>query len=934
MLIAMILLPKRQSSTNICALTLWAFLIWLSPRVHFAFADEAIDPGSQYLRSIRPLFAERCFSCHGALKQEAGLRLDTVASMLQGGDSGPAISLSDPDASLILSRVTDTDITSRMPPEGEGEPFTVEQTDVVQTWIAEGAPAPDNEAPEPDPREHWAFKPRVRSPLPVITNTQWTRNPIDAFLAKGHEEHGLVPVREADKELLIRRLYIDLVGVPPTTEAINELHQDISIDWYERLVDRLLADPRYGERWARHWMDIWRYSDWWGLGDQLRNSQKHMWHFRDWIVESLNADVPYDEMLRQMLSADELYPAEPDKVRATGFLARNWFLFNRTPWMDETVEHVGKAFLGLTTNCAKCHDHKYDPITQKDYYRLRAFFEPLHVRLDIVPGESNVEKDGMPRVFDGLLETPTYLFVRGEDTKPDKTSPLLPGVPDLLAFRELAITPVSLPTLAYQPERQPWVIENHLKAAKQQVKIAEAEVAKARERRTSADVALNELPKDAPEGEAHVAAKLAAVQLTVAEAALQVERAAYESVIARSEACRTAWQAEGDNSLIEQRHQLARAAAKSERMLELAKSRHLIATLAVKQATATEDKKSEVETELAAATAAMTKAESAVLETSETFTPFIGAQWTPTRFGNSGADDAPIAFQATSTGRRSALADWIVDPRNPLTARVAVNHLWMRHFGKPLVETVFDFGRHGAAPSHPELLDWLASELVDGNASQSSDGWRMKPIHRLIVTSAAYRMSSSSAGKDANHEIDPDNRWLWRRESIRLESQVIRDCVLALAARLDGQMGGPSVPQNLQGQSARRSLYFFHSDTSRDLFLTMFDDAAVKECYQREQSIVPQQALALANASLVHDSAASISTIIQATTVESPEDDTVFIREAFKRLLTRLPNAEEQARCEQAIKQWQTTGSGATIGQARTNLVWALLNHNDFVTLR
>ncbi len=217
--------------------------------------------------------------------------------------------------------------------------------------------------------------------------------------------------------------------MPPSFEEWEKLESDLEEGWYERLVDRLLADPRHGERWARHWMDIWRYSDWWGLGDQLRNSQKHIWHWRDWIVESLNHNLGYDEMIRQMLAADELYPNDASRLRATGFLARNYFLFNRHQWMDETVEHVSKGFLGLTMNCVRCHDHKYDPFEQIDYYRLRAFFEPYHVRLDCVPPEIDLTRDGIPRVFDGKLEEATYLFVRGDENRPDKSQAIAPGIP-------------------------------------------------------------------------------------------------------------------------------------------------------------------------------------------------------------------------------------------------------------------------------------------------------------------------------------------------------------------------------------------------------------------------------------------------------------------------------------------------------------------------
>ena len=385
----------------------------LKTRILALIAAGSVRGDVDYAREVKPLLKERCYSCHGALKQKAGLRLDTVALMKKGGESGAAFSVDDAGKSVLLERVTDSDLDERMPPQHEGEPLSVAQVAMLREWISAGARSPSDEKAEPDPREHWAFRPRQRPPVPAVANAAWVRNPIDAFISKQHETHGLAPVAEAPREVLVRRLWLDLVGVPASAGELATVETDASGNWYEAAVDRLLADPRHGERWARHWMDIWRYSDWWGLGDQLRNSQKHMWHWRDWIVESLNANVPYDEMLRQMLAADELYPADPQKLRATGFLARNFFLFNRNPWMEETVEHVSKGFLGLTMNCTKCHDHKYDPISQIDYYRMRAFFEPLHVRLDAVPGEADFTKDGIPRVFDGAPDEPTFRYIRG-----------------------------------------------------------------------------------------------------------------------------------------------------------------------------------------------------------------------------------------------------------------------------------------------------------------------------------------------------------------------------------------------------------------------------------------------------------------------------------------------------------------------------------------
>ena len=438
---------------------------------------------------------------------------------------------------------------------------------LLRDWIADGAPAPANEKAETDPREHWAFRPIVRPLAPGGANSSWVRNPIDAFIAQQHGRRGLTPQPEAPREVLLRRLYFDLIGLPPTPVQIADARQDCSPRWYEDTVERLLNDPRHGERWARHWMDIWRYSDWWGLGDQLRNSQKHIWHWRDWIMDSLNTDVPYDEMVREMLAADELYPEDLDKLRATGFLARNWFLFNRNQWLEETVEHVSKGFLGLTINCAKCHDHKYDPIRQADFYRMRAFFEPYHVRLDLVPGQADLEKDALPRVFDGPLDTPTYRFVRGQESQPDKSILVTPGVPALLTFKEFGIEPVSLPLDAYQPERRPWVLEAHLAAGRKRLHAAQASISQMKKAlavalRQEADLLDPLDSEEAPESASvpaptappttrdHVrrAVDEARVALSVAEASLAFAQADLASLERRADAMRASWaRADGRN---------------------------------------------------------------------------------------------------------------------------------------------------------------------------------------------------------------------------------------------------------------------------------------------------------------------------------------------------------------------------------------------------
>ena len=410
------------------------------------------------------------------------------------------------------------------------------------------APAPpDEELPNPSQSDHWAFRPPVLPPVPTIHDPDGAVNPIDAFLTAAREQKGLLPSPPVSKGLLLRRVFIDLIGLPPTREQLHAFLADCSEDAYEKVVDRLLSSPQYGERWGRHWMDIWRYSDpdgrkakadiWW--------SNEHIWRWRDWIVKSLNEDNGYDQMIREMLAGDEIAPDDPETLSATGFLVRNWFKLNRTIWLNNTVEHTAKAFLGLTLNCARCHDHKFDPISQKEYYSFRAIFEPHDIRTTGFPVESEEQCVAIAHAYDARPEEPTWILGRGDEKNPDKTTLIKPGVPAVLC--------------------QPGKADLQIKAI---------------------------------------------------------------------------------------------------------------------------------------------------------FVSFDGSE-------------------QISSGRRLALARWLCDRGNPLTARVAVNHVWARHFGRPLVENVNDFGVRTKPPVQQPLLDWLAVQLM-------AHDWRMKWLHRMLVTSAAYRMQSSS----------------------------------------------------------------------------------------------------------------------------------------------------------------------------------------------
>ena len=1135
----------------------WLVFCWIG-LVSPILAHEPVD----YMRRIKPVLQARCYACHGVLKQEAGLRLDTAALALKGGEAGPVIKPDDVESGSLLRRVSSSDEAERMPPEGE--PLKAEEIAALRGWIAAGAAAPADEAPERDPRDHWAFKPPVRPQVPAVdwgslpgeavggsktlldpgrSSSGTCKNPIDSFIAATHQRFGLRPQPAVDKRTWLRRVTLDLIGLPPTREELDSFLADDSDEAIDNVVTRLLDSPQYGERWGRHWMDIWRYSDWWGLGEDARNSQKHIWHWRDWIVESLNSDKGYDQMLREMLAADELYPDDLDKLRAGGFLARQYFKFNRTSWLDETIEHTAKAMLGLTFNCGKCHDHKYDPFSQADYYRFRAVFEPYQIRLDSIGGQIEFEKDGIPRPFDCNLDVKTYVHIRGDDRNPDTNRVMEPAFPAFLSQVPVKIEPVSLPPVAIHPGLRPEVVEGYLRQAEQKIAEKRAELEAAQKRlaeaerlellatsmspeerlRNSGETLIqddftvanpdvwekldgewnyadgklsqsrdgsvrgvlklkqlppadfevkfkfvptggqvwksvgitfdgtdsNELlaylsayaqgskaqfaykkgdyvyPSEAAQarpillgmpyelmlrargtlinisvnGEHSIAYRLplarqrgplqlitfdaraefhsfelkslpvttimveattgnrpvdsllpvaqSKLAIVIAEKSLEWAMKQPDAVRARALADRVRFQQPPSEQAIE----LARAAARAERIVIALKAEEDVARAELDAVRAAMDKKTELETKLAAARTVLENARKAIDEPSESFSSLRGAS--KALESNLETEESRLKpFPATSSGRRSALAKWITDPGNPLTARVAVNHIWSRHFGRPLVPTVFDFGRKGTPPTHPELLDWLATEFVEGGngggvelssagtetaaSSRRGAGWGMKHIHRLIVTSNAYHMTSSSVGAASdNLAKDQDNRFLWRMNSIRMESQIVRDSLLALAGELDLTMGGPSIPISNE-VSRRRSIYFVHSNIEHQKFLSMFDDASVLDCYRRAESIVPQQALALENSPLAMEMSRKITEKILAANRDMRNDE--FIRKAFLTVLCIEPTESEQRVVSDAMTSLIDAAKRGNDHdpeiRARIKVVQALINHNDFVTVR
>ena len=801
-----------------------------------------------------------------------------------------------------------------------------------------------NQAARGDAPEEYRWRPFAqvtRPPVPAVAGQSLVRNPIDAFVAEERDKRRLAPRPPASKQVLLRRVYLDLIGLSPTPKEQAEFEEDRSAQAYEKVVDRLLADARYGERWGRHWMDVWRYSDWagWSGGNQIRDSQPHIWRWRDWIIESLNEDKGYDRMVKEMLAADEIAPADPNALRATGYLVRNFKLLSREQWLDDTIKHTSQAFLGVTLGCAKCHDHKYDPILQSEYYQVRAIFEPHQVRTDRVPGELDRVKDGLVRVFDSATNRQTFLLVRGDERRPDTNQVIVPGVPKALLgpALEFVAKDISLPALAAFPDKRAFVISDSRLAADKAV--------------TQARTALDEAMKKDDPGRADKIDECQ-LKLSIAEAA----RAALEAVLraeelddagqkeseAGREAAAQAVRAQRQQGVMEARlkFQVATAAEKAaaRKVEETANAGEQLKdpppSGAEKEKSAKEAQKAAKDLE--AARKAKEEADKGLAAAEADLAKEPGTSYKPR---------PAESFPAASSGRRLALARWIADSRNPLTARVAMNHIWQRHFGRGIVATPADFGHNGSGPSHPKLLDWLASEFM-------AQGWSMKAMHRLIVTSATYRMASTSDPRDAS--TDPDNIYLWRMPSRRMEAELVRDNLLWIAGDLDLTMGGPEIDHNLGLTSRRRSLYLRTAAEKEVEFLKIFDGPNVTECYQRRPTVMPQQALALANSELAFGEARALA---RKLSDQAGDDDAEFVRQAFGHVLARPAKPAEfqlcrdflQGRQGQAGKTAEGSSDPASVLRAalpqahegkdpafrsRENLMLVLFNHNDFLTIR
>jgi mono/diheme cytochrome c family protein len=811
----------------------------------FLAAAEPVDYG----RDIQPILTKHCTSCHGAKKQRSSLRLDSVSAARRGGNSGPALVPGKSATSRLIIAVTGgNDDVHAMPPKGPR--LSAGEITLLRAWIDGGAAIPVTEtasgvASAPRGNNHWAFRSIRRPAEPNVNNSNWCRNAIDRFILARLEKHGIVSAPEADRVTLLRRVCLDLTGLPPSPKDIDDFLSDKRADAYERVVDRLLASPHYGERWGRHWLDLARYAD--SNGYSI-DSPRAIWKYRDWVIDAFNRDKPFDRFVIEQLAGDLLPNATAEQRISTGFhrntqkneeggIDQEQF---RVEAIIDRTNTTGTVFLGLTVGCCQCHDHKFDPLTQRDYYQLFAFFNSCD--------EPKLE-----------LPTPEQLRIRREvrtriAALEKRLKTLDTATPERVAMWEGSLTPRSRAMLP----------------AKLQAILA---------------IAPN--GRNFRQEQAVITAYRNFEQLRHAVGGLGQP---------------LNYLAAGHVQAMMTRKTLAKQIA------ELHKQMPVIPTTLVLQ-----ERKTPRVTHIHLSGDFLRK----------------GAVVTP---------DVPQVLPALvkkDRPNRLDLARWLIDRRNPLTARVTVNRFWQQYFGLGIVETENDFGTQGTPPSHPELLDWLASEFMDR-------GWSMKAMHRLIVTSATYRQSSRHRPELA--KIDARNRLLARQNRLRLDAEVVRDVALAASGLLTRSVGGPSVyppqpkgvyaftqvPRSWEANSGsdryRRGLYTFFWRSAPHPDLTVFDaPEALSTCTRRNRSNTPLQALTLLNDQGFYEFAQALANRILH---ECKGEDGERIGYAFRLCLGRQPSEREREALERLLQHQRGTKSL----DAWTSVSRVLLNLDEFIT--
>jgi len=819
---------KRIYATQLrlCAVT----VVLLFAMASICLADERPEEKSiaHFEQHIRPILVTKCLKCHGDKKQEGKLRLDSRAAMLAGGETGPSIVPGESTESLLIEAIKYESF--EMPPTGQ---LSEKEIGQFERWIAAGAVWPENVGTlredsgliAPADREWWAFRPLRKPEVPIDANDNWSRNEIDRFVHARLAQQGMWPAPQANLNTHIRRLYFDLLGLPPTPDEIDAFANDESPEAWEKLIDRLLDDERYGEHWARYWLDLVRFaeSDGWNQ-DAFR---PNLWRYRDYVVDSFNNDKPYPEFVRQQLAGDEIQEENPEHIVAAGFLRLGIYEYNqrdaRGHWndiMNEMTDVTADVFLGMGMACARCHDHKFDPLLQVDYFKLRAFFEPISWRDDII-GATQAEQ----------VEHQKQLAVWEEATKQirDQIDVLIKPYHDRKWESTAEKFPLDIQACFYKPVEERTSLEQQM--------------------------------------------------------AYLVARQFYE---------------EGGGPL---------SGLKTEDKEKYDALNTELATF--------DNIKPQPLPELTTATDFSGPPSPTVIPDSADQTPIEPGFLTV--LSHQGVGDSPkFPELPQSTGRRTALAEWIGRADNPLTTRVIVNRIWQEHFGQGIVSTANDFGHLGQLPTHPELLDWLTVTFVE-------DGWSIKRLHKRILMSAVWQQSADHPQAAEYQKKDPAEHLLWRSRIRRLKAEQIRDAMLAISGELQPQIGGPSV----DAKTPRRALYVKSFRNTPDLFLAAFDVAnGLKSVAERNSTTTPTQSLMMINGEYALGRAKKLAEVLAKDKFATADE---MLRHAFRLTWGRSPTESELTQSLDFIgavfaeEQWTFDGAGLI------DFCHVLFNSNEFL---
>lgn len=788
---------KMIQKTAVC---LWAVFVCVGLGVAHSSAQAHIPDGhAKFFKSkVLPLLESKCFKCHGEKKQRGKLRLDSLANIKNGGDSGVRLIVPHkPEKSLLYISVTYKDLDLQMPEKGK---LPDEEIAIIKKWIELGAPWPGAKQDKPSDvvtkkgiteadRAWWSYQPVKDPDVPDVDTDGWAINAVDKFIYRKLKDMKLSPAKRADKYALVRRVYQDLTGLPPTPEQVKLFVEDESEDAYEKLIDRLLASPRYGERWGRHWLDLVRYAESDGYrGDFYR---PNAWRYRDYVIKSFNEDKPYAQFIKEQLAGDELDPTQPENLVATGYLRHGIYEWNQrdaiTQWenvLGEMVDVTGETILGMSVGCARCHDHKFDAILHEDYYAMRAFFASVIWRDDIPIATPEAVKAYQAKEEKWLAENGELLQAIRDMEKKYKER----GERTLLnrfveEMRNMYETPVEKRT-TYEMQIADFI------------------------RRQVVREQLNLKPKSGDEKKKY-------------------------------------------DALIKQKKEAEKSRPKPLPQGQVATD--VLGKAPPPTVIPGDRKKQEIKPGFPQ-----------VIDTSS---PEIS---TP--------EHAP-----DSTGRRLALAKWVVSEDNPLTYRVITNRIWQYHFGRGIVGTPSEFGHLGEKPTHPELLDWLTSRFIE-------HGGRFKPMHKLILMSATYQQSAIRTTPEQAMLKDPSNRYYWKMNTHRLHAEQIRDAMLQTTGELDTTMyGAASSPA-----STRRTVYTRVVRNKRDALLDLYDwPDAITPAAVRPTTTTPNQALLMINNSYTLKRAEKFAKSLLHDHRYDPDHYHAIVKSAYLRSFSRPAKDDE-----------------------------------------